>query len=48
MDEPASAVQGLSHIARKRPENEPARVRKMTPAELRWRALLAATLARRH
>ena len=36
------------HIRKTRRENVLARRRPPTPAELRWRALLAATLARRH
>ena len=34
------------HVRKTVRENEESRVRKMTPAELRWRALVAATLAR--
>ena len=35
------------HVRKTAAENEAARARKMTPAELRWRELLAAMLARR-
>ena len=36
------------HVRKTAAENEAARIRKMTPAELRWRELVGAMLARPH